>query len=181
MCLAMQQGLNEEQWREATMEASDLEEIPAKFRQHLWRRHGKLAREEEAQCMISFAKILLCPHLHERRSEVVVIFAMSHCHTLFIFYKNLVCKNIKPYRRNSSSGWKEPTVFSLALPQDILENWASFWSMPVWWIQNEPQRFRWFGILNLLINFSRSFPSCIQPELSQTTSIHLSLRGSISR
>ena len=72
MCLATRQGLKEEKGREATMEASDLEEIPTKFRQHLWRHHGKRARDEEAQCMISFAKILLCPHLHERRPEVVI-------------------------------------------------------------------------------------------------------------
>ena len=86
MCLVRRQGLNEEKWREATMEASDLEEIPAKFREHLWRQHGKRAREEEAQCMISFAKILLCPHLHERRPEVVV------CSFLFTFhFSSLLC------------------------------------------------------------------------------------------
>ena len=87
-CLATRQGLTEEKWREATMEASDLEEIPAKFRQHLWRLHGMRARDEEAQCMISFSKILLCPHLHERRPEVIIssyfLINISLCHLCFV-------------------------------------------------------------------------------------------------
>ena len=74
ICLAGRQGVRapDKNWRDATMSADDLEDMPPKFRQHLVRRHSMLASSHEAKAMISYAKALMCPFLHSPPEQVII-------------------------------------------------------------------------------------------------------------
>ena len=73
ICLAGRQGVRapDKNWRDATMSADDLEDMPPKFRQHLVRRHSLMASSLEAKAMISYAKALMCPFLHSPPEQVI--------------------------------------------------------------------------------------------------------------
>ena len=70
-CLAVHDDLTAEQWREVKLAPENLDDLKPKLRQHLDRAHRLSARNPECQAMISKAKQLMCPLLHDREPQEV--------------------------------------------------------------------------------------------------------------
>lgn len=69
-CIAIDNGLSVEEWREARMNSDHLKtKMQCRLRQHLSRVHGLKARDKEAVKLREFGKELLCPFLHTREKE----------------------------------------------------------------------------------------------------------------
>ena len=69
-CIAVDNGLPGERWREAVMNGKHLQtHMQCRLRQHISREHGLKAREKEAIKLRQFGKQLLCPFLHTRERK----------------------------------------------------------------------------------------------------------------
>ena len=72
LCLAKQDDLPDDRWREVCLSAECLDGgLKAKLRQHLDRAHRLSARDPDCKAMIAKSKQMLCPILHKRERQEV--------------------------------------------------------------------------------------------------------------